>query len=497
MKKFTLLITICVLLLGFAGCDDKMEKMNTDPLALSSLPSEYLFTTAIRQIVGDNFTYLNSFELRFASQYAHIYVTNSEFRPADLYMDAFTQDIYKEMFNTAYVSTLRYINKVVEMTSKGDSKNPVRNAIARIAETVEYARVTDCWGDVPYFDGASGLEGVLYPAYDDQESIYHDMMNQLKNAVDTLKNADASLGFVNADPVYNNDLTKWICFANSMRLRLAMRARFVDPVNSAEVITECMSEPFIETNDYNFGLQNVQSENADLYNPWYECRLHQNFKMSNMFVESLKSTSDPRLEILVDTTSTGEYMGFINGINDVKAAEFTWNNFSNPKPSLYSKSQPVYAMCASEVWFLRAEAALFNLAPGDADELYKKGIRSNMELWNVATADIDNFLSNENEATLNGNDENKFRQIATQMWIAFVPDFTEAWSNIRRTGYPVIPQRTDATIYALGITNGILPKRFEYSSSEYLTNGANLNNAIVRQGADLIGTPVWWDVRGK
>ena len=282
-----------------------------------------------------------------------------------------------------------------------------------------------------------------------------------------------------------------------MRLRLAMRARFADPKNSATVIAECMTEPFIETNDGNFGLQHEESEDADLYNPWYNVRQSQNFKMSDMFVEWLKKTNDPRLEILVDTTSAGEYKGFINGLNDIKAAEYIWNDYSNPKPILYSKSQPQYIMCASEVWFLRAEAALFKLASGDANELYQKGIRSNMELWNVATLDIDNFLANETETTLNGTDENKFRQIATQMWIAFVPNFTEAWSNIRRTGYPVIAQRTDATIYDLGVTNGILPKRFKYSSSEYLTNDANVSDAVARQGADLIGTPVWWDVREK
>jgi hypothetical protein len=154
-------------------------------------------------------------------------------------------------------------------------------------------------------------------------------------------------------------------------------------------------------------------------------------------------------------------------------------------------------MCASEVWFLRAEAALFNLAPGDPDQLYKEGIRKNMLQWNVPAAEINEFLSTEPEATLNGSDEDKFRQIATQMWIAFTPNFIEAWSNIRRTGYPVIPQRTDADVYSLGVTNGILPTRFKYSSSEYRTNRANVDIAVEQQGPDLIDTPVWWDVREK
>jgi hypothetical protein len=319
----------------------------------------------------------------------------------------------------------------------------------------------------------------------------------LKASIDILKTADPAMGYVGADPVYDNNLNKWLRFANSLRLRLAMRTRFADPAGSALVITECMNELFIENNDGNFGLKYQESENPELYNPWYDLRKHQNWKMSDKFVEWLKSTNDPRLRTFVDTTKTGEYKGFLNGLNDQEQSKYQWENFSNPKPALYAKDLSQNVMCASEVWFLRAEAALFNLAPGDPDQLYKEGIRKNMLQWNVPVDEITGFLSTETEATLNGSDEDKFRQIATQMWIAFTPNFVEAWSNIRRTGYPVTPQRTDENVYSLGVTNGILPTRFKYSSSEYRTNRANVEIAVEQQGPDLIDTPVWWDVREK
>jgi hypothetical protein len=322
-------------------------------------------------------------------------------------------------------------------------------------------------------------------------------MDQLKNSLEILKTADPSQAYPGADPVYDNDLNKWKCFANSLRLRLAMRARFVDPAGSAAVIAECMDEPFIENNDGNFGLKYQESENPELYNPWYDLRKHQNWKMSDKFVEWLKSTNDPRLMIFIDTTKNGGYKGFINGLNDQEQSKYQWDDYSNPKPALYAKDMPQNVMCASEVWFLRAEAALFGLGPGDANLLYQEGIRKNMLQWKVPADQIAAFLSAEPEATLNGTDDNKFRQIGTQMWIAFTPNFVEAWSNIRRTGYPVIPQRTDPNVYSLGVTNGILPTRFKYSSSEYRTNKANLDAAIQLQGPDLIDTPLWWDVRNK
>jgi len=491
--KYLSLTAILVFSLILTGCKKNLIDMNTDPLRLSSLPDEYLFTTAVRMAAGD----VSNYDTRFGCQYAQIYVTNSENRSADAYNDFHTQDVYKEMFSWAYINPLRYIVQVLKITSTGNTKNPVRNAMARTIAVYEYQRVTDCFGDIPYFEGAMGMENILHPKYDNQEDIYHDMIDQLGAALDVLKDADPSLGYPGADQIYDNDLQKWARFANSLRLRLAMRIRFADPVYSAGIIAECMNGPFIETNDQNFGLQYQESENSELYNPWYEVRKHQNWKMSNKFVEWLKGTTDPRLAVLVDTTKTGEYIGFINGLNDQEQSKYKWEDFSNPKPALYSKTLQLNKMSASEIWFLRAEAALFSLGPGDANVLYQEGIRQNMLFWKVPQAQIDEFISNVQEATLNSADENKFRQIATQMWIAFVPDFLEAWSNIRRTGYPAIPQRTDASVYSLGVTNGILPTRFKYASSEYRTNRENVDAAILQQGPDLIDTPVWWDVRNK
>ena len=79
MKKFKYILAITALVMTLASCDEKMEEMNTDPLALSTLPSEYLFTNAVLRTFGDG-SYISSYHMRFASQYAHIYVTNSEMR---------------------------------------------------------------------------------------------------------------------------------------------------------------------------------------------------------------------------------------------------------------------------------------------------------------------------------------------------------------------------------------------------------------------------------
>jgi hypothetical protein len=492
--KITFLITLSLLVaMSFSACDDRLEELNTDPLSLSGLPDEYLFANAVRQAFGDP-----AHEGRFASQYAHVYVSSSEWRRADGYDDFHSQDVYKEMFAYWYTNPVRYIRKVLDQTASGPDADSVRHAMASVVSVLIFSQVTDLFGDVPYSEGGKGLDGILYPRYDAQEDIYADMMFQLKSDIAILKSAGADEGYNGSDPVYNNDHEKWICFANSLRLRLAMRARFADPDGSAAVITECMNEgKFIESNSQNFALTHQDSESSDLYNPWWGVRQHQSLRISEKLVNWFLTTHDPRLYILADTAPGGVYRGYPNGLNDKMLSAYPYENYSTPANILFDKALPQFLMCASEVYFLRAEAALFSLASGDANSLYQQGIRENFSLWNVPSDSVDAFMANETEANLHGTQEEQFAQISTQAWIAFIPDFNQAWFNINRTGYPLIPQRTDPVKYAIGVTNGFLPKRYKYASIEYVTNKTNLEKAIERQGPDKIDTPVWWDVRGN
>jgi hypothetical protein len=93
---------------------------------------------------------------------------------------------------------------------------------------------------------------------------------------------------------------------------------------------------------------------------------------------------------------------------------------------------------------------------------------------------------------LDGTIDDMEEQIGIQMWVAITPNYFESWSHMRRTGYPVIAQRT-AVYLDRGVTQGYMPKRFLYSTQEFSTNGTNVEEAVARQGPNKIDTPVWWD----
>ncbi len=98
--------------------------------------------------------------------------------------------------------------------------------VARIWRCWVYSRATDMYGDLPYFGAADGT-GQNAP-YDKQSDIYKDMLKELKEASAAL-NDDMKPMPAGQDYVYNNDVAKWKKFANSLRLRLALRCSQADP----------------------------------------------------------------------------------------------------------------------------------------------------------------------------------------------------------------------------------------------------------------------------
>lgn len=493
MKTKKIYFTMILLIIFASACDDKFEEINKNPNAVTEIDDGYLFSnTVLNTIRGSNNTNL---QFPFGSQFGHIYVGQNNAMFIDRYYDYFTGAEYKSLFQNFYYGPIRHVSEVLRYTQPGgDNENEVRYAMAQFVAFINYARLADSFGSVPYTEGGFGQEAILFPKYDSVEFIYTDMMEKLKNIVTLLGNADPEMGYELEDPLFNNDLEKWARFANSFRLRLAMRARFVAPELANPIITECLSLPLVEELNQAAGGENEDSDLHEMGNPMYNHYQFWKWKMSEKFVETLKTTNDPRLYIFVKPNSKGEYVGIPNGLSDIELPKWVWADVSDPTETIVGKAASITEMSAAEIWFLRAEAALFNIGIGDANELYRKGIKKSFEQWKVTQDKIDEYMNNSDYSNLTGTQEQKFEQICTQLWIAVNPNAHEGWTNIRRTGYPRIPKRTEPK-YTLGASKGVLPSRLKYPSSEVNINKENYLTAIDQQGADEITTKLWWDVR--
>lgn len=468
-----------VLFATAAGCDDGLTEANINRNAPTDVGAQFLLPQSIRATVEQTFgagQHLSHTAIwpQHVVQIQYPEEEQGNVRPEGIrgYWDGY------------YSGPLKDIQLVIEKGAT--TERPDIEGIGRIWKAYVFHLVTDLWGDVPYSEALQGEGGITTPAYDPQQEIYADLLAELEQGAAQLDAGGD--GFGTGDILYNNDFTKWQRFANSLRMRLAMRLAEVDPGAAQSAFVAA----------YNAGGFRSNADNATLQWPGapYENPLFENWQgrddhgISMTMVDTLKSFADPRLELYAEPAQEdGQYRGL-------------QNNVANPPLSLawYSRignfwrrdgaNTPTPLMTYSEVLFLSAEAAERGWIPADPADLYEQAIRANMQQWdpwspaNAPTdAEIDAYLANPRVVY----DPARGReQIQLQLWISLYMNGQEAWSHWRRTGVPNLTPGPDLALSRI-------PVRFSYADIEQSLNGVSLQAAVQRQGGgmDLV-TPVWW-----
>lgn len=150
-----------------------------------------------------------------------------------------------EYYNNYHNSMVASLNLAIKIGTNG-ARPYNETQIARIWRVWVYSRATDIFGDMPYFQAADGTG--LNPPYDPQELIYKDMLKELKEASELLS-TDNLPQLAGQDYVYNDNIENWKKFANSLRLRLAMRVSQVDPQLSRTNAEEAIAAGVFTSSD--------------------------------------------------------------------------------------------------------------------------------------------------------------------------------------------------------------------------------------------------------
>ncbi|MEM7037685.1 MAG: SusD/RagB family nutrient-binding outer membrane lipoprotein, partial [Bacteroidota bacterium] len=350
------------------------------------------------------------------------------------------------------------------------------------------SRITDLWGDVPYFEALRGVnpdgDPILTPVYDGQDVIYADLLDELKDAASAL-DLDAGI-FGGADPFYSGDVTRWRKFANTLRLRLALRVSNADPALAQQHATEVLAEAdFISDNSEGAHFTFI----SDNESPFYQLdATGQGMRNpSHFLIEHLNATADPRLNILAEPTTESvllpplDYAGVPNLQTTADLAGFSTFNTSPVGDYFLQQSTPGTTLSFAESCFLQAEAAHKGWGgTQSAQAWYEAGVRAHMEYLNVATQDIDDFLAG------GGAFDGTLEQIITQKWLTFVyRDGFEAYAEYRRTGFPALTDVNGAAIDAAAF-----PNRLAYPPVEISLNGTNVS--AVGVGINDFSSKVWW-----
>jgi len=517
------MVLICTSIL-LASCTKKYSEINTDrntiaTVGASELP--YLFSKAERASMPYFGHYLVIQNL-FADLFAQYFASTVAFSPSDRNIITMYDIVWT--FTDIYTEMVPQLNSVFAAADP----NSAEYALANIVWVLGFHRVTDYWGPIPYFK--AGVPGNSVP-YDAQDVIYDDFFKRLDAAVTTLKSNTGATPYGTFDLIYAGDVNKWIKFANTLRLRLAVRISKVDPARAkaeaeaayaAGVMTDSPDDDALIKKSLTGYDVNGLSPMSD----WNE------FRMSATMESVMTGYQDLRLQEYwlpagatdVNPSGNGKYDGLRNGLTATQQGESINNATANStvgkrwaSPALGGNADflttPQNVMCAAEAYFLRAEGALlgWNMG-GNAKELYEAGITTSMKQWGITdAAAIQSYINSANTPIAPNDYLNspavsdapvKFatdlntqkEQIAIQKWLALFPEGIEAWADYRRSRafimYPVAnsdnPDITNTTTQYI--------RRIPFLESETQTNKAAVDAAIpLLGGPDKLTTPLWWD----
>ncbi len=451
-------------------------------------------------------------------------------------------------YNSSLTSYLKQVGE------GGALENDQYYAIGLIMKGLYYQLYTDQVGMIPYSQASD--PDIKLPKYDEQIDIYKGVIAELNEAISLIGSNTSTGEGVNLlrenDVIFNGDMQKWKQLANSLKLRMALRAHGAPGEDfSSAAVSEAISSGVLADSDALFEsyneVSNIWVEHSSYGDIYYGFGAAGQWKMAEPLINALSSVNDPRLSFMSKpsaggtvtldiTEATDSQIAFLKNTLDnaglVLDTDYSWtqtsseltitmaentnyvglpvrlspnikglfngNLFSSPADIVVNKSNegkeisPFIVMSAADSHFMVAEAIVKGLASGDAAGHYQTGLEYAMNLW--GTSLTSDFSSSE-MGTLTGSVEEKLEKIATQRWIANYTNGYEAWSIVRDTGYPAsaITTSSDNSIRSLsGEMNGGYANRLRYISSAYTSNADNIQAAVSKQGPDVKTTKLWW-----
>lgn len=389
MKRI-IIKTIAVAALApiFCGCTSNFEDYNTNPYQPHDLNPPMLYTTMITSGVNVQQNDNQMIDQMVGGPFGGYLSMSQDWGRVNNFYTYNADDNWNQIpFNTPFEKFYANYYRIQEATGeKGHFW-----AMAKLLRVNTMHRVTDAYGPIPY---SQVSKGVAATPYDSQEDVYKHMFEDLDYAINILKEYVTETGGMKPlegyDPVFNGDYSKWVRFANSMKLRLALRISSADPVLAQKKAEEAVAD--------NGGLIETPSDNAMcsvgaepnpyqlVANDWGEIRV-------NATIASyMNGYNDPRRSAYFTASTVGgnygTYVGMRSGIQGAKPA--TYANFSKPK---YEKTDPITIFYCSETAFLRAEGALkgWNMG-GTAQHFYEEGIKLSFSERGISSNEAEIYI---------------------------------------------------------------------------------------------------------
>lgn len=568
MNKIKSVIILSLFLstgLLFNSCQDTLKEEFYNPEQQTKPSFDMLFTGVLqtpdlfRQDYGSNYH-----AIRFAGRVLGLTSYPSaawNARATDAYLhwnDWSGATLRNNLWNFVYINSNKNVpimNLMINNLPEAERKDyEIYTKCVNVCKAYMFQRLTDAYDDIPFTEAGGAFQEKYWAKYDSQKDIYFSLLDELKTLANDLNsyqlnNSAAHLKFKTADVLNNGDVKKWAKFANSIRLRMAIRISVVEPAKSKAVIQEILASPagLIRENSEEVGM--VEKNLAQvweiywpraLYDMWYQAHAPKSL-LNGIFGYSTTAPAeqiDPRTYVVFQPSVQGRYVAvekwgpdqdrlididFTDPADNAKVKAWDYDDNLDPMFSYYNKmtyfnfDMKFPTVSPSEVHLLLAEAGVrFPELGINSTEEYKKAISTSIDWYyalnnsnkysettqpniqkNVmpgsqypkpAQTQIDSFLNYKVGLYSAKSDGDKIKEIFNQKFAHLnYLNPMEVWSEARRLQkeFGILAPKANCVKWM---------ERFYYPASEAQTNPDNF--AKVSSKNDAL-TPVWWTGRTK
>ncbi|MEG0517805.1 MAG: SusD/RagB family nutrient-binding outer membrane lipoprotein [Bacteroidales bacterium] len=468
------------------SCTSYFDNMNTNPNDPTPEATDPKFQFVYAQ--SRSILYSNQWQVGDQMTVSHFceFAANDPLSSSDYNIDArYIQGIW----DLTYVS-LSNFNTIIK-TNEKNPKNVNIVQMSKIWKVWLMLRLTDYLGDIPYIDAAN--EGATNPKYDTQKDIYYKMFEELHDAASKLTATEATIGA--CDLAFNGDVVKWKKFANSLRLRMALRIADIDPAKAKTEAEAAISGGVMESAaDAAAVKMGKATAETNSQNPIYYHRKQSIIHMSTAYYQIVNNLGgvawpvsadktanvnitdaivnakihpakvDPRavfhfepsgiLEKVTTAALDANWAGTDPGnVSSAVGAAMITGQFQNDYAKIGEffyknpdRSYPVLKF--SELCFLKAIAIERGIISGDAKAAYEAGVKDNMAEFGIPATTVNSYLASTEKNAYGtspkydnntGTGNTALDKILTQKWLShFVEGSFEAWADHRQYHKPTL-----------------------------------------------------------
>lgn len=503
MRNYIYTALLSLLLLG--GCTEKWLDINKDPNYLSELPNSNALVPIAQVSIANT---LMGWEMGFTGGYWSQYMAQNYNASQFKYLEEYSETEFGSTYNELTAGTLNDLKRIKEISeANGDEGSYL---LAEALSIYTWQIITDTWGDVPYFEALKGDEGISSPAFDKGQDIYADLLVR----INALLEKDLSGATINpkTDFIMGGDVSKWIQFANTLKLKLMLRVSETPGYNNASVLAFVNSADFLTESAQISG--SIFEDKDGKRHPMAEFEaggatyLKTNVIASKTLLDYLRLNNDPRLNSIYIAPETGHQGAFQgdfdsdqdsdgDGTLDEKEA-FSTMEFD------YDMDIPLISLW--EVEFYKAEVYARAGDHANARLHYENAVNASMLAHGLT-----NTITGEGGYAqwVDGTVEEEIEQISMQKWVSYAKyQHWEAFLERNRTKYPSVNEIDIAadrraafqsfpvgqfTISVKGRAKlqGNLPASPIYPNAVLTRN----TSPTVPSQKDNVGQKVWWNMK--